>query len=85
VVLLLGAGSHTVVAAYSGNSSYDSTTTNGTVAIVTQGSDAPIVAPPSATTTAAGTPVMVTGTLNVTSLGPAPTGTVTLLDNGAER
>jgi hypothetical protein len=72
----LSAGSHTVTAAYSGNSSYDSTTTNGTVAIVAQGSDALAVTPPSASTVAAGTPITLTGTLNVTSLGPAPTGAV---------
>jgi hypothetical protein len=81
----LPVGSDTITTAYSGNSSYDSTTTNGVsvvVAIVTQGSDTLAVTPPSASTVTAGTPVTLTATLNVTSLGPAPTGAVTLLDNG---
>ncbi|WP_350449114.1 Ig-like domain-containing protein [Paracidobacterium acidisoli] len=78
----LSVGSHTATAAYSGNSTYGSVTTNGTVAIVTQGSDALVLTAPSAQTVDAGMPFTLTGTLNVTSFGPAPTGTVTLLDNG---
>jgi Bacterial Ig-like domain (group 3)/FG-GAP-like repeat len=76
----LSAGSHTATAAYSGNSYYGATTTNGSVVVVPQGPDAVTIALPGPTTVSLGTPVTVNGALTVSALGPAPTGTVTLLD-----
>jgi hypothetical protein len=78
----LSSGTNTITAAYSGNSFYDSTTTNGVVAVVTQGSSAMVLTPLSVANVAAGTALTVAGTLNVNSFGPPPTGTVTLLDSG---
>lgn len=78
----LAPGQHTISAAYSGDTIYVATTTNSIVTVVTQGGDDVQLTQPTATTIAAEQPITLTGTLNVTSLGSAPTGTVSLLDNG---
>ncbi len=79
----LSAGTHVVTAAYSGNSSYNSTTTNATAAIVTQGTDAIALSLSGPSTVGLGTPITLKGSLSVASLGPAPTGAITLLDGTA--
>ncbi len=79
----LGVGTHAITAAYSGNASYNSTTTNATAAIVTQGTDAIALSLSGPSTVGLGTPITLKGSLSVASLGPAPTGTVTLLDGAA--
>jgi hypothetical protein len=76
----LTAASHQITAAYSGDTHYRSTTTNGVVSVVTQGPDTIAMAVQGPATINAGTPVTITGSLSVGALGPAPTGTVTLLD-----
>jgi hypothetical protein len=76
----LTAASHQITAAYSGDTHYRSTTTNGVVSVVTQGTDTITMAVQGPATINAGTPVTITGSLSVGALGPAPTGTVTLLD-----
>jgi hypothetical protein len=53
----LGAGAHTVTAAYSGDSTYTKATTSETITVVAQGSDALALSAPSAPAVDAGTPL----------------------------
>lgn len=73
-------GTHQVTAAYSGDTHYNSTTTNGVVSVVTQGPDSLSLAVQGSATVNTGTPIIITGSLAVGALGPPPTGTVSLLD-----
>jgi hypothetical protein len=66
-----------------GKVSYDSTTTNATAAIVTQGTDAIALSLSGPNTVALGAPITLKEGLGVASLEPAPTGTVALLDGTA--
>ena len=82
-VFNLGIGQHSIASAYSGNSIYSSiSTTNTVVTVVTQGSDAIALSLSGASTVSPGNPATLTGDLQVESLGPAPTGSINLLDGG---
>jgi Bacterial Ig-like domain (group 3)/FG-GAP-like repeat len=76
----LGSGQNNITAAYSGNTYYNATTTNGVVVVVPQGPDVLAITLSGPATVSLGTPVTVNGTLTVGAYGPAPTGSVTLLD-----
>ena len=78
----LSVGQHSITAAYSGNSHFNSITTNSVVSVVTQGSDSASLTLTGPSTVSLGTPVTINGTLTLVALGPAPTGSVALLDNG---
>ena len=73
-------GSHQITAAYSGDSYYHSTTTNGLVSVVTQGPVSLSLAVQGPATVNTGTAIAITGSLAAGALGPPPTGTVSLLD-----
>lgn len=79
----LTAGSHAIAAAYSGDANYNAANSTSTVSIVTKGANTATLALVSASTAAPGSTTTLTGTLSVDSLGPWPTGSITLMDGSA--
>ena len=73
---VIGPGSHTYVAAYSGDPSFDPNTGSLTVTTSKAATTSGIVA---STNVYTGTPIVVTLTVNTVSAGVAPTGVVTLV------
>jgi Bacterial Ig-like domain (group 3) len=78
----LTTGQHTITAGFGGDSFYTSATTSGVVTVVTQGPDILTLTSATPSNGALGASIAVSGTLTAGAFGPAPTGTVTLLDNG---
>ena len=78
-ILLIG-GTHTLVANYSGDNSYNASSATATVTVTPAPTAITNVASPS--TANAGTPFTVTATVTTSSYGVAPTGTVSFFYSG---
>jgi hypothetical protein len=73
-------GSHNVTASYSGDANWSATSAISTVSV--QGATALSISNSGSSTVASAVPFVITGQLTTAESGPAPTGTVSLLDNG---
>ena len=77
-------GPHSITAAYSGDvDNAMSTSAALAFTVFAQGPDTLVLSPPALSTTTLGAPFNLSGTLTAGALGPAPTGTIELLDNGS--
>jgi hypothetical protein len=84
-ITTLPQGSDTVTASYTGDSTYASSVSTGTIVIITQPLTATtITLAASASTVAFGNPVTLTATVAHSTGSATPTGTVTFIENGVE-